>query len=131
MSGDPSEVSHQTIVKSGGGPRVVRTQLRDTQLVAAQPVQVLVEQGSHAAPVVVAERDPQLVRAEQEAPRVVLAGVRGRPGRDATGSGVTYTQDSEPRNAQENESWYNPLTLQLKVFHSGAWRPVSPDGGYF
>lgn len=102
MSGDHSEDSYRTIVKSDGGPRVILVQQPATQLVAAQP-----------------------------APRVVLAGVRGRPGRDGLGSGVTYTQDSEPQNAAEKESWYNPLTLQMKVYHDGAWRPVSPDGGHF
>lgn len=46
-------------------------------------------------------------------------------------SGVTYVQDSLPSNPLDQESWYNPLTLQLKVFNNGAWRPVSPDGGHF
>jgi hypothetical protein len=46
-------------------------------------------------------------------------------------SGVTYVQDSTPASAGEKQTWYNPLTLQLQVYNDAAWRPVSPDGGYF
>lgn len=47
------------------------------------------------------------------------------------GSGVTYVQDSAPVGASEAETWWNPLTLQLKVFHIDKFEPVSPDGGHF
>lgn len=45
--------------------------------------------------------------------------------------GVVFVQDHVPTSAQEHDNWYNPLTLQYKVFTNGAWAPVSPDGGYF
>lgn len=47
------------------------------------------------------------------------------------GSGVTFAQDSTPVFAEENNTWWNPLTYQFKVFHSGEWKPSAPDGGYF
>lgn len=63
---------------------------------------------------------------------VVAAGIMGRPGRNGVGAGgISYIQDTVPVGAVESETWYNPLTLQLKVFHDGAFEPVSPDGGYF
>lgn len=46
-------------------------------------------------------------------------------------SGVTYVQDSVPSLGAQGQTWYNPLTQQLKVFNDGAWSPVAPDGGYF
>lgn len=59
-------------------------------------------------------------------------GEQGPPGRDGVGAGgITYIQDHEPASAAESETWWNPLTLQLKVFHLGAFEPVSPDGGHF
>ena len=64
------------------------------------------------------------------APQIEVAigapGAKGDPGES-----ITYISDAQPANGQEKETWYNPLTLQLKVFHNGAWRPVSPDGGHF
>lgn len=76
--------------------------------------------------------DRHLVRAHIPQRQVVLAGVRGRPGKNGEGAGgVTYIQDSAPQGAVENETWYNPVTLQLKVFHNGSFQPVSPDGGHF
>lgn len=53
-------------------------------------------------------------------------GAKGDPGES-----ITYISDTQPANGQDKETWYNPLTLQLKVFHNGVWRPVSPDGGHF
>lgn len=47
------------------------------------------------------------------------------------GGTVQYIQDSEPFGGVEKETWWNPLTLQLKVFHLSVWESVSPDGGYF
>ena len=52
----------------------------------------------------------------------------GKPG---GGSGVSYILDHEPVGAQESETWWNPLTLQLKVYHNNEFEPVSPDGGHF
>lgn len=60
---------------------------------------------------------------------VAARGPTGRPG--AGGGAVTYIQDSAPLTAIEQETWWNPLTLQLKVWHDFAWQPVAPDGGYF
>ena len=63
---------------------------------------------------------------------VVAAGMRGAPGRDGVGAGgITYVQDHEPVGATESETWWNPLTLQLKVYHNNGFEPVSPDGGHF
>jgi hypothetical protein len=60
-----------------------------------------------------------------------LRGAPGLPGPPGGGSGVTYVQDFAPPNPLDQQTWYNPLTLQLKVYTSAAWRPVSPDGGHF
>lgn len=57
-------------------------------------------------------------------------GLPGDPGPPGT-PGVSYSQDHPPTNPLENETWYNPLTLQLQVYTAAGWRPVSPDGGYF
>lgn len=46
-------------------------------------------------------------------------------------SGVTYNQDFPPPSALHSETWYNPLTQQLKVYTDGEWKPTAPDGGYF
>ncbi|MGE8501696.1 MAG: hypothetical protein ACN6P1_05600 [Pseudomonas sp.] len=63
---------------------------------------------------------------------VVAAGTQGPPGRDGVGAGgITYIQDHRPVGASESETWWNPLTLQLKVFHNNDFEPVSPDGGHF
>lgn len=87
--------------------------------------------GGESVTVVVAPTDNRYVLNMQEAERhVVAAGIMGRPGRDGAG-GVTYIQDHAPVGAAGSETWYNPVTLQMKVFTNGAWRPVSPDGGYF
>ena len=49
-----------------------------------------------------------------------------------TGGGtVGYVQDTEPVGAAQKSTWWNPLTQQLKVFDSGLWGSVAPDGGYF
>lgn len=56
-------------------------------------------------------------------------GPQGRPGVGA--GGVSFIQDSPPSGAQEGQTWWNPLTLQLKVYHEDQFEPVSPDGGYF
>lgn len=47
------------------------------------------------------------------------------------GSGVTFAQDSQPVFAEENNTWWNPLTFQMKVYNGGQWQPTAPDGGYF
>lgn len=62
---------------------------------------------------------------------VIAAGLRGAPGRNGVGAGITYVQDHEPTGATESETWWNPLTLQLKVYHNNEFEPVSPDGGHF
>lgn len=49
----------------------------------------------------------------------------------ASGGGITYVQDHEPVGATESETWWNQLTLQLKVYHNNEFEPVSPDGGHF
>jgi hypothetical protein len=76
-----------------------------------------------------------LVVQPEQAPATLVAlggqGEPGPPGPPGGGSGVSYVQDSAPLNPLEQETWFNPLTLQLKVFTSAAWRPVSPDGGHF
>lgn len=77
-----------------------------------------------------------LVVEPEHAPAVLLAageqGPVGPPGPPGGGSGVTYMQDHPPLNPLEQETWYNPLTLQLKVYTTAAgWQPVSPDGGHF
>lgn len=58
-------------------------------------------------------------------------GPPGPPGAPGSGSGVSYSQDHPPTNPLENETWYNPLTLQLRVYTAAGWKPVSPDGGHF
>ena len=74
---------------------------------------------------------------DQQGNRVVSAGLLGGPGdpgppgAPGSGSGVSYSQDHPPTNPLENETWYNPLTLQLQVYTAAGWRPVSPDGGHF
>ena len=69
---------------------------------------------------------------EQPEVMVVTVGEQGPAGRDGVGAGgITYIQDHEPAAAQESETWWNPLTFQLKVFHDNAFEPVSPDGGHF
>lgn len=61
-----------------------------------------------------------------------LPGEPGPPGAPGSGSGVSYMQDHPPLNPLEQETWYSPLTLQLKVYTAAAgWQPVSPDGGHF
>lgn len=71
----------------------------------------------------------------QSSRRVISAGqlgLPGPPGPPGSGSGVSYMQDHPPLNPLEQETWYNPLTLQLKVYTTAAgWQPVSPDGGHF
>ncbi|MBV2205890.1 MAG: hypothetical protein KUL87_10745 [Pseudomonas sp.] len=63
---------------------------------------------------------------------VVMAGEQGPPGRNGVGAGgISYIQDHEPLGASESETWWNPLTLQLKVYHENRFEPVSPDGGHF
>lgn len=74
-----------------------------------------------------------LVVEPEQAPAVlVAAGEQGPPGRNGVGAGgISYIQDHEPIGASESETWWNPLTLQLKVFHDNQFEPVSPDGGHF
>lgn len=73
-----------------------------------------------------------LVVLEHEQVTATTVGEQGPPGRDGVGAGgITYIQDYEPAGAQESETWWNPLTFQLKVFHDNAFEPVSPDGGHF
>ena len=83
--------------------------------------------------VIVAGAPFVLVTEPRQAPAFLVAGGRqGPPGRPGVGSGgVTYIQDHEPAGAAEQETWWNPLTLQLMVFHNNRFEPVSPDGGYF
>ena len=50
---------------------------------------------------------------------------------DQGGTAVRFRTDSQPLSANEGDLWYNTLTLQLKVYNNGAWRPTAPDGGYF
>lgn len=71
---------------------------------------------------------------EQPEARLVTQGEQGPPGPPGApggGTGVSYILDHEPTGAQENETWWNPLTLQMKVFHENRFEPVSPDGGHF
>lgn len=64
--------------------------------------------------------------------QLVTIGEQGPPGRNGVGAGgISYIQDHEPIGASESETWWNPLTLQLKVFHDNQFEPVSPDGGHF
>ena len=87
-----------------------------------------------AAPdVIVAGQPFVLVHEPVAAPAIVVAaGTQGPPGRNGVGAGgITYVQDHEPVGATESETWWNPLTLQLKVYHSNQFEPVSPDGGHF
>lgn len=73
-----------------------------------------------------------LLVAELPQTTVIVAGEQGPPGRNGVGAGgISYIQDHEPVGAAESETWWNPLTLQLKVFHDNEFEPVSPDGGYF
>ena len=76
-----------------------------------------------------------LVVEPEQAPALLTAtgeqGPAGPPGPPGGGSGVTYLQDFAPANALEQQTWYNPLTLQLQVYTAAGWRPVSPDGGHF
>lgn len=63
---------------------------------------------------------------------VIAAGTQGPPGRNGVGAGgITYIQDHPPTGATESETWWNPLTQQLKVYHDNEFEPVSPDGGHF
>lgn len=87
-----------------------------------------------AAPDVILAGQPfVLVHEPVAAPAIVVAaGTQGPPGRNGVGAGgITYVQDHEPVGATESETWWNPLTLQLKVYHSNQFEPVSPDGGHF
>ena len=83
--------------------------------------------------VAVVQKRPGPISVRQKTPRAVIsAGLRGAPGRDGVGAGgITYVQDHEPTGATESETWWNPLTLQLKVYHNNEFEPVSPDGGHF
>ena len=83
--------------------------------------------------VAVVQKRPGPIAVRQKTPRAVIAaGLRGAPGRNGVGAGgITYVQDHEPTGATESETWWNPLTLQLKVYHSNQFEPVSPDGGHF
>lgn len=76
-----------------------------------------------------------LVCLQQPDLQLLEHGSQGPPGRTGepgpAGGGITYVQDHEPTGATENETWWNPLTLQLKVYHSNQFEPVSPDGGHF
>lgn len=86
------------------------------------------------APLVIVDSVPfvLVVEPQQVAAVFVASGEQGPPGRDGVGAGgITYVQDYEPTGASESETWWNPLTLQLKVFHNQAFEPVSPDGGHF
>lgn len=86
------------------------------------------------APTVLVDTAPfvLVVEPQQVAAVVVASGEQGPPGRDGVGAGgITYVQDHEPVGAKESETWWNPLTLQLKVFHDDSFEPVSPDGGHF
>ena len=83
--------------------------------------------------VTVVQKRPGPIAVRQKTPRAVIAaGLRGAPGRNGVGAGgITYVQDHEPTGATESETRWNPLTLQLKVYHSNQFEPVSPDGGHF
>jgi hypothetical protein len=75
-----------------------------------------------------------IVLAATTSKTVIMAGLRGPaggPGPPGSGSGVSYMHDHPPSNPLDQQTWYNPLTLQLKVAEGGAWHPVSPDGGHF
>lgn len=87
-----------------------------------------------AAPDVLVLGQPFVLVLEPVAPPaiVVAAGTQGPPGRNGVGAGgITYIQDHPPTGATESETWWNPLTLQLKVYHDNEFEPVSPDGGHF
>ncbi len=87
-----------------------------------------------AAPDVIVLGQPFVLVHQPVAPPavVVAAGTQGPPGRDGVGAGgITYIQDHAPTGASESETWWNPLTLQLKVYHNNDFEPVSPDGGHF
>lgn len=65
---------------------------------------------------------------------VVESGFQGPPGPPTSAlhkSGVSFAQDTQPSDPEEDNTWWNPLTRQLKVYHNGAWRSVAPDGGHF
>ena len=47
------------------------------------------------------------------------------------GDGVTFIQDTAPILAGDKETWWNPTTKQLKVYNSGVWGSVAPNGGFF
>ena len=76
-----------------------------------------------------------LVCLQQQDLQLVEQGGQGPPGPPGVpgpaGGGITYAQDHEPVGATESETWWNPLTLQLKVYHNNEFEPVSPDGGHF
>lgn len=83
---------------------------------------------------VTAEAFALVVEPEQAPVRLVALGGQGDPGPPGPpggGSGVTYMQDYPPATALEQQTWYNPLTLQLQVYTAAGWQPVSPDGGFF
>ena len=87
-----------------------------------------------SCPSVVVAVQPHVVVVDPHQPPaiVVAAGNQGPPGRNGVGAGgITYVQDHEPTGASESETWWNPLTLQLKVYHNNEFEPVSPDGGHF
>lgn len=86
-----------------------------------------------AVPVVI-EADAEYAVTHEMAPevRLISSGDQGPPGPPGAGAGgITYVQDHEPVGATESETWWNPLTLQLKVYHNNEFEPVSPDGGHF
>jgi len=63
---------------------------------------------------------------------VMVPAQRGPEGPRGVGAGgISFIQDHEPVSASESDTWWNPLTLQLKVFHNNQFEPVSPDGGHF
>lgn len=90
---------------------------------AEAPGRALVLQTVSPTKHVVAHRTPSV--------SIKAVGVMGRPGHDGTGDGITYIQENEPLVARQKETWYNPVTLQLKVYDNGAFRSVAPDGGFF
>lgn len=93
-----------------------------TIAICGDPEILIIEAGSEYA--VGLEPDAETV--------VVTSGEQGPPGRNGVGAGgISYIQDHEPVGASESETWWNPLTLQLKVYHENRFEPVSPDGGHF
>ena len=58
-------------------------------------------------------------------------GKPGPPGPPSGGSGVTFILDYAPPNPAPNNTWWNPLTKSLRIYHAGGWQSLNLDGAYF